>query len=90
MFLCFRIERFWRDVFYGCTSFYYNVFSCLEADGILNVDNAKHISVLHYVFIPRIKTPRWISRRMEPASPIQRIELHSATVDATTPSSTIL
>lgn len=49
-----RIERYWRDVFYGYTGALYNVFQSLEEDGELDVDNPKHLLVLHKVFIPRI------------------------------------
>jgi len=48
-----RIERFWRDV-YRITGIYYKLFSTLEFEGRLNIDNPNHIFVLHFVFIPRI------------------------------------
>lgn len=32
----------------------YNLFSKLEEDGVLNIDNVKHVAVLHKVFLPRI------------------------------------
>jgi len=51
-----RIERYWRDVFYGYTGTMYNVFSTLENNGVLDVDNPKHVYLLHKVFIPRINS----------------------------------
>ncbi|XP_066935261.1 uncharacterized protein [Clytia hemisphaerica] len=49
-----RIERLWRDVYYGCTGFFYDLFEYLMENGVLNVENSVHIWVLHYVFVPRI------------------------------------
>ncbi|CAG7727403.1 unnamed protein product [Allacma fusca] len=45
-----RIERLWRDVFYGLLVIYYN----LQGSGVLNINNSKHIAILHHVFLPRI------------------------------------
>jgi hypothetical protein len=50
----FRIERFWRDVFYGVLGFYKNVFFTLEDRNLLDVENPKHLSVLHRIFLPRL------------------------------------
>lgn len=49
-----RIERFWRDLFHGCTFIYYYVFSYLEENGYLDISDFKHLYCLHYVFLPRI------------------------------------
>ena len=49
-----RIERLWRDVYNGVTSLYYQIFSHMEDQGILDPINELHLFVLHYVFIPRI------------------------------------
>lgn len=51
-----RIERLWRDVFQGCTVLYYNLFSTMEEEGILDPDNEIHLFCLHYVFLPRINS----------------------------------
>jgi hypothetical protein len=51
----YRIERFWRDVFYGCLSQYKRVFNELENNGLLNVEDPRHLLVLHYVFVPRLR-----------------------------------
>ncbi|CAB3994770.1 PREDICTED: uncharacterized protein LOC107346750 [Paramuricea clavata] len=49
-----RIERLWRDVFYGCTHTFYTLFGCMEDCGILDPSNEAHLYALHYVFLPRI------------------------------------
>ena len=49
-----RIERFWRDLFLGCTYIYYSIFCYLEEQGYLNPVNEIHLFCLHYVFLPRI------------------------------------
>jgi hypothetical protein len=49
-----RIERLWRDLFTGCTSFFYHVFMYLEDQGYLDISNEKHLFALHYVYLPRI------------------------------------
>jgi hypothetical protein len=53
-FFC-RIERFWRDVFYGCLSYYKLLFIRLEAEGLLNIDDPRHLYLLHWVFLPRLQ-----------------------------------
>ena len=49
-----RIERFWRDLFHGCTFLFYYVFFYLEDAGLLDINSASHLFCLHYVFTPRI------------------------------------
>ena len=49
-----RIERLWRDVFSQCIVLFYRLFSYMEANGILDVDNEIHMFCLHYTFIARI------------------------------------
>lgn len=49
-----RIERFWRDLFVGCTIFFYNLFYHMEINGILDPSNEEHLFSLHYVFCPII------------------------------------
>lgn len=49
-----RIERLWRDVFFGCTGLYYDLFSCMEVSGMLDPCNEVDMYALHYVFLPRI------------------------------------
>ncbi|KAK3747006.1 hypothetical protein QZH41_011963 [Actinostola sp. cb2023] len=49
-----RIERLWRDVFFGCTFIFHNLFSCMEESGILNPDDEVDLYALHYVFLPRL------------------------------------
>lgn len=49
-----RIERLWRDLFTGCTSFFYHTFMYLEEHGYLDITNQLHLFALHYVYLPRI------------------------------------
>ena len=49
-----RLERFFGDVFYGCTSYFYELFSYLEIRGYLDVKNHTHLWSFEYVFQPRI------------------------------------
>lgn len=50
-----RIERLWLDLYKGCTNVFYDLFTFLEAEHILNIENEKHIFALHFVFIPKIQ-----------------------------------
>ena len=49
-----RIERLWSDAFYGCTSYFYKLFSYLEIRGYLDFDNPIHLWSLQCVIQPRI------------------------------------
>ena len=49
-----RIERLWRDVFFGCTFTFYHLFYHMETNSILDISSEKHIFALHYTFVPRI------------------------------------
>lgn len=49
-----RIERFWRDLFVGCTSLFYHLFYHMESNGILDPSNEEHLFSLHHVFGPII------------------------------------
>lgn len=49
-----RIERFWVDMWRGCTHIYYSLFQFLENEGLLNVDNPAHTWTLHHIFLPRL------------------------------------
>ena len=49
-----RIERFWRDLFHGCTFIFYYVFWYLEERGYLYLNNELRLFCLHFVFLPRI------------------------------------
>lgn len=49
-----RIERFWRDVFQGCTFLFYFLFRNLERCSLLNSTSETDLFCLHYVYIPRI------------------------------------
>ena len=43
-----RIERFWRDVFYGVIGLYYVIFSFMEENAIVDPFNEADIAALHY------------------------------------------
>ena len=49
-----RIERLWRDVFDGVIGFYYELFSFMEENAILDLFNEVDIAALHFTFIPLI------------------------------------
>lgn len=49
-----RIERFWRDLFHGCLFLFYYVFSFLEENGHLSVNDEIYLFCLEYIFLPRI------------------------------------
>jgi hypothetical protein len=49
-----RIERLWRDVRTTVVRHYYNVFTFLEQQGLLDPINEVHLFVLHYIYLPRI------------------------------------
>ena len=50
-----RIERLWRDVYQGCLSLYYNLFTYLERCQFLDPCNELHLFILHYIYQPRIQ-----------------------------------
>uniref|UniRef100_A0A3B1K996 Integrase core domain-containing protein n=1 Tax=Astyanax mexicanus TaxID=7994 RepID=A0A3B1K996_ASTMX len=49
-----RIERLWGDLWRGLTNVYYDIFSFLESEGIVDIDNEMDLWALHYVYLPRI------------------------------------
>ncbi len=49
-----RIERLWVDVYLGVVCIYYSVFTYLELQSLLNIEDNIDIFVLHFVFKPRI------------------------------------
>ena len=52
----YRIERFWRELWDGCTKTYYELFQYMEHEGILNVDSEVHLLALHIVYLNRIQS----------------------------------
>ena len=42
-------------MFYGVSSVYYTTLNRLENDGILNIDDPRHMSLVHFIFIPRLR-----------------------------------
>lgn len=51
-----RIERFWRDLFTGCTTLFYHLFYHLEDTGMLNTDDIVHLWCLHFIYLPYINS----------------------------------
>ena len=49
-----RVERMWRDITRCVSSSFIELFSGLEADGILDPSNEVDIFCLHFIFLPRI------------------------------------
>lgn len=75
-----RIERFWRDVYTGCTALFYHLFYHMEDSGLLNCDDEIQLWCLHFVYIPYINhvltvfTAGWSNHPMSSArgmSPLQ-------------------
>ena len=56
-----HIERLWRDVFSGVLYIYYQLFSHLEDNGVLEPTDNRDLFCLHHVYIPRINRhlPMW-------------------------------
>ena len=55
VYFSFRIERLWREVWTGCTSYYYQLFTYMEDNALLYVINEQNIQALHLVFKPKIQ-----------------------------------
>ena len=49
-----RVERFWRDLFIGCTGIFYHLFYHMEQTGLLNPIDTLHLFCLHFVYLPYI------------------------------------
>lgn len=49
-----RIERLWVDVWDNSTTEFYDLFTYMENENVLDLTNVNHIFALHYVFQPRI------------------------------------
>ena len=45
-----RVERFWRDLFIGCTGVFYHLFYYLEDNELLDPNNPIQIWCLHFVY----------------------------------------
>ncbi|XP_060587542.1 uncharacterized protein LOC132743043 isoform X2 [Ruditapes philippinarum] len=50
-----RIERFWREVWQGCTGTFHQLFSMMEESGMMNADSELDLIALHSVFLERIQ-----------------------------------
>ena len=50
-----RIERLWRDVFAKVMNKYYLLFTTMEKNHLLDIENPIHMSILHHVYGRRIQ-----------------------------------
>ena len=50
-----RIERLWRDVFSKVMNKYYLLFTTMEKNHMLDIENPIHMSILHHVYGRRIQ-----------------------------------
>ena len=66
-----RIERLWRDVFTKVSNKFYNIFNIMENNGILDINNATHLAVLHYVFPERIQNELSLWRKAHNFHPVR-------------------
>lgn len=49
-----RIERLWVDVWDNLSNEFYDLFSYMEIEHLLDLTNPKHVFALHFIFLPRI------------------------------------
>ena len=49
------IDRLWRDLYAGCVSFFHSLFYSLKDLQLLNIEDARDLYALHFVFIPIIQ-----------------------------------
>ncbi len=49
-----RVERFWRDLFEGCTFLFYFLFRNMEIMNLLDPTNEVDLFCLHYIYTPII------------------------------------
>lgn len=49
-----RIERFWRDMFFGCVYFFYYLFYELENYGMFDFLNEFYLFVFYFIYVLRI------------------------------------
>lgn len=72
-----RIERWWRDLFVGCTSVFYHLFYFMEELGLLDPLNEVNLFCLHYVYklyinyAMKLFVDAWSMRTERNRSPVQ-------------------
>eukprot|EP00063_Salmo_salar_P021994 XP_013996829.1 PREDICTED: WAS/WASL-interacting protein family member 1-like [Salmo salar] len=49
-----RIERLWGDIWHGVSNVYHDLFTFLETEQIIDINNEVHLWALHFVFLPRV------------------------------------
>lgn len=47
-------EQLWSELYISYIRIYYNAFTYLKGQGLLQIENELHLYCLHYVFLPRI------------------------------------
>ena len=50
-----RIERLWRDLWFGCVVLFHGLFSDMEAQGDLDIGSDTDLCALQYVYVPWIQ-----------------------------------
>lgn len=87
-----RIERNWLDMWNGCINVFYDLFTALERDNLLDPNSEEQLYALHFVYLPRIQhalqrfTNQWNHHKMRTEhslSPVQlfvqrSLELHGS------------
>lgn len=69
-----RIERLWKDVYQAVLSVFYDLFTIMETEGVLDPDNERHIFCLHVVYQPIINdmlqkfANAWLNHKMRTVS----------------------
>ena len=69
-----RIERLWKDVYQTVLSVFYDLFTIMETEGVLDPDNERHIFCLHAVYQPIINdmlqkfSNAWLHHKMRTVS----------------------
>lgn len=58
-----HVERLWRDVYCGVLSLYYELFTYMEMEGILDYTNEGHLHCLHY--------PKQVKQEIPPSKPVR-------------------
>uniref|UniRef100_A0AAZ3S787 Integrase core domain-containing protein n=1 Tax=Oncorhynchus tshawytscha TaxID=74940 RepID=A0AAZ3S787_ONCTS len=49
-----RMERLWGDVWHGVSNVYHDLFTFLETEQIIDINNEVHLWALHFVFLPQV------------------------------------
>ncbi|XP_071855216.1 uncharacterized protein [Apostichopus japonicus] len=84
-----RVERNWLEMWNGCINVYYDLFTKLEEDRLLNPNSEEQLFALHYVYLPSINHAlkkfvlQWNHHKMRTehsSSPLQMFVMRSLEV----------